>query len=260
MSKSDQKKAQQQTNQNLASIQAEGSQLDTELQGILSGAQSTAASVLPSVVSGYTDISSTGGFDPGVTGGIFSGYEDLATTGGISDADAQAMRERASGAATGVYQSTADAATRTAAATGGYGDSGAVQAYLSRQAAQAAAESSLGVDAELAQLRQSGKEAGLAGATGLETSIASGRLAGTGGLANVYSMSESEVQSTVGAILDRYKTTGQLSQGDLQTLTQLSARPGVFGTIMNTIGTLGGAAAGVIGAVAPGGFAGRPVN
>ena len=140
-----------------------------------------------------------------------------------------------------------DSAARASAATGGYGATGgAIQANLARQGSQAAATAVEDTNASITGLKQSGM---IAGAQGLNTSQqnqATNKLSATAGLTNIYGMNESQVSTTVSQILQNYQQTGQLNNQDLTILTNLANQPGVFDKIVGTIGTLGGAAAGVM--------------
>lgn len=233
MSKADQSAARKQANSQIDRNLANEQGANSQLQGILGTAQGTAAGVLPSITGNYTDIATTGGFG------------DLATTGGISAADETAIRNQAGSAARSTYQTGSDAAARIARATGGYGLSGAVQEDLARQGSEAAATATENANASIVGLRQQGQIAGT-----------QNRLAATGGLTNIYGMNENQISTTVDQILRNYQQTGTLNNQDISILTNLANQPGVFDKITATIGTLGGAAAGVIGAVAPKGLIG----
>ena len=247
MSKSDQNAVKSQANNQIATNNANEANANQTAQGVLSTAQGTAASLLPSITGGYQDIASTGGYDPTIAGTINTTFGNLATTGGVSDADANAMQNQAAEAAKSTYQTGQDAAARSSAATGGYGATGgAIQANLARQGSQAAATAVEDTDASITGLKQSGM---IAGAQGLNTSQqnqATNKLSATAGLTNIYGMNESQVSTTVSQILQNYQQTGQLNNQDLTILTNLANQPGVFDKIVGTIGTLGGAAAGVM--------------
>jgi len=247
MSKADQKQAKNQAEEQLHKNQANSDTAANITGDVLDTAKTTAKNLLPSVTTGYTDIQTTGGYDPSVLGRINAGYSDLADTGGVSDVDASAMRNRAMQAARSTYEIGQDEAARSAAATGGYGATGgAIQESLARKGSQAAAAAAGSADASIAGLRQSGKIAGIGGLSGVQQNMASNRLTATGGLANVYGMTESQVTRTVDQILQNYQQTGQLNNQDLTILTNLANQPGVFDKIVGTIGTLGGAAGGIL--------------
>lgn len=251
MSKSDQNAAKNQANQQTTQNNTNETAANGQLQSILGTASSTAASVLPSVVSGYSDIASSGGYDPSVLGTANATFGNLANNGGISGADATAIEDKAASAARSTYSTGADAAQRAQAATGGYGVSGSIGASLARKGSDAAAAAVTGADASIAGLKQSGEVAGATGLVNTQQNIASNKLQATSGLTNVYGLNENQVNSTVGQILQNYQQTGQLNNQDLSILTNLANQPGVFDKIVGTIGTLGGAAAGIISGVKP---------
>ena len=250
MGKSDQAAAKNQANQNIATNNANESTNNAQLQSILGTAQSNASSIMPAAVSGYSDIQSSGGYDPSILGQINSTYGNLATTGGISATDATSMENQAAEAARSTYSTASDSASRALASTGGYGLSGSIIGDLARTGSDAAATATNAADANIAGLRQQGEIAGASGLSGVQQNMASNKLAATSGLTNIYGMNESQVNTTVGQILQNYQQTGQLNNQDLAVLTNLANQPGVFDKIVSTIGTLGNAAAGVMGSVA----------
>ena len=267
MSKSDQNAAKQAAQGQISQNNANESSANTQLQGILGTAQSTAASILPGITSGYSDLASTGG---GVDPNSQAAYQNLAaglpqatnlaTTGGLDPATIDAMKSEASQAARSTYQTSADQVARTAAATGGYGSTAALQDQLAREGSNAASQAVNNSQATIGQLQQSGQIAGVSalgtemasGAGGLaatQQNVTGNKLAALGGSTNIYGMNEQQVTSTVGQILQNYQQTGQLNNQDLAILTNLANQPGVFDKIVSTLGTLGGAAAGIIKAV-----------
>lgn len=251
MSKSDQQAVKQQAQGQMAQNNANETSTNTQLQGVLGTAQSNAASLLPGVVSGYSDIQSGGGYDPSILGNINSTYGDLASTGGISPGQETAIKNEASQAARSTYQTASDQAQRQMAATGGYGVSGSITGSLARQGSEAASTAANAATAQLAPIEQQGKIAGAAGLSNTQQNLASNKLAATQGLTNVYGMNETQVNATVGQILQNYQQTGQLNNQDMSILTNLAEQPGVFDKIVSTIGTLGGAATGVMSALVP---------
>lgn len=256
MSKSDQNAVKQQANNQINKNNQNETQVNGQLQSILGTAQNNAASVLPTATSTYSDIASTGGFSPDAYSSITGTYQNLMSNGGISDADATAIKNEAAGAARSSYSTASSEAARQSAITGGYGGtSGAIQASLARQGSAAASSAANTADANIATIRQQGKEAGAAGYTNLENSVASNRLTAASGASNLYGLNLNEVNSTVSSILQNFQQTGQLNNQDMSILTNLANQPGVFDKIVGTIGTLGGAAAGIIKAVAPAGLA-----
>jgi hypothetical protein len=250
MGKADQNQAKQAARAQTDSNNAQGGAIGGQLNSILGTAQSTAGSLQPQVTNHYEDIFSSGGYNPAILGDIRDNYRNFASTGGISDVDATAIRNRAADTASSTYKVAADQAQRTASATGGYGDvSAAVSADLARKGSQAASTAVTGADASIVGMRQAGKEFGVAGLGQTEQNIASNKLAATAGLTNVYGLNEAQVSATVDSIIKNYQTTGTLNNQDLTILTNLANQPGVFDKIVGTIGTLGGAAAGVMSGV-----------
>lgn len=255
MSKSDQKAAKNQTNNQIATNNANAADVNNKATGVLNTAQSNAASLFPGITQNYSDISGSGGYDPSILGTINATNTDLATTGGISDVDVTSMQNRAAEAAKASYSVGADAAARSAAATGGYGATGgAIQADLARKGSQAAATAVEDTNASITGMKQAGKEAGAAGLAQTQQNLVGNKLTATSGMTNIYGMNESQVNSTISQILQNYQQTGALNNQDLSVLTNLANQPGVFDKIVGTIGTLGGAAAGVMGALKPGGY------
>lgn len=252
MSKSDQNQAKTTAKNSIDQNNQTSSAIGGQLNDVLSGAKGTASSILPGVVSNYADIMGSGGFDPSILGQINKNYTDLSTTGGISDSDKSAMYGRAANAARGSYDIAEAQAKRTAAATGGYGDtSAAVVGDLARKGSQAAERSVTDTTAAIAPTIQQGKIAGTQGLSNTQNQVAGNRLQATGGLTNIYGLNESQVNQTVDAIIRNFQTNGTLSAQEQQILSGLATQPGVFDKIVGTIGTLGGAAAGVIGATKP---------
>ncbi len=64
MSKADQQAVKSQAQNQISANNQFASQTGSQLQGILGGFQGIGKSILPSVVSGYGDIASTGGISP----------------------------------------------------------------------------------------------------------------------------------------------------------------------------------------------------
>jgi hypothetical protein len=250
MSKSDQNTVKNQANSQVSTNNANQAAAGSQLNSILGTAQGNAGSLFPSVTAGYSDISATGGYDPSILGTINNTYGNLATTGGISAADQTSMQNRAAGAARSTYSTGADLASRQAAATGGYGAAGgAVQEDLARKGSQAAATAVEDTNASITGLRQQGMIAGASGLQQTQQAQVGNKLQGLAGNTNIYGMNENQISVTVDQILKNYQQTGQLNNQDLSILTNLANQPGVFDKIVGTIGTLGGAAGGILGAL-----------
>jgi len=247
MSKSDQNKAKTQAQGQIDTNNQNAATASGQMNSVLGTATGNANNLFPGITGNYSDISGTGGYDPNVLNTINQTGTNLTTTGGISDADANSMRNRASEAARSTYQTGQDAMQRANMATGGYGvTGGAIQEDLARKGSQAAATAVEDTNASIAGIKQSGQIAGTGILGQTQQNLTGNKLAATAGLTNIYGMNESQVSTTVSQILQNYQQTGQLNNQDLTILTNLANQPGVFDKIMSTIGTLGGAAAGVM--------------
>jgi len=173
---------------------------DAQLNSILGNAGSTASSFLP---------------------GIQSGLSDFEQTGGISAADRAAMTTSAAGAAESAYSTAADQYERSIMGTGGYGSSGAASAELARAGSEAGSKAAVNLQSNLASLTQSGKLAGLSGAS------------------NIYGLSQSQVSQTMAQILQNYAQTGSLNNEDIAILQHLSAQPGFAMQLSQGLGNVG---------------------
>lgn len=238
MGKADQKALKNQANAAIAQNNANMQGLNTQLQSILGQEQGVASSLLPGVTAGFSDIMSGGGLDPTAK----ATYADFAQTGGISPASETAMRNRAGEAATSAYSTAGDKARRMMSATGGYGSGAGLLSSMARQGSQAAAQATEDTSATLAGMKQQGM---LAGAGGLQSGLQT-KLQALSGMGNLYGLTENQINATVGNILQNYQQTGQLNNQDMQILQNLANQPGVFDKIVGTIGTLGGAAGGIM--------------
>ena len=247
MSKSDQNAAKSQAQNQINTNNQNESTTSGQLNSILGTATGNANNLFPGITGNYSDISGTGGYDPNMLNTINTTGTNLATTGGISGADATSMQNRAAEAAKSTYMTGQADASRASAATGGYGvTGGAIDTALARKGSQAASTAVEDTNASIAGLRQQGEVAG-AGILGqTQQNLTGNKLAATAGLTNVYGMNENQINQTVGQILQNYQQTGQLNNQDLTILTNLANQPGVFDKIVGTIGTLGGAAAGIM--------------
>jgi hypothetical protein len=93
----------------------------------------------------------------------------------------------------------------------------------------------------------------------MEADIAAGRRAAAGtaaqtelgrlsGLSGVLGMSQEDAQSIANEILQRYATSGQISQQDLGTLADLSKQPGWFsGGLVPALGGIAGVGSAALG-------------
>jgi hypothetical protein len=246
MSKSDTATAKNQAQKNISGIAAGGAVNQEQIGGMLDTARSTSAGVLPSIIGGYSDISSTGGYDPAILGNLRSGYQNMATTGGVSPESEAALGSQAASGARSVYDTLRANAARTSTSTGGYGDTSAIQANLARQGANAATASTSELGAKLAGMKQSGTIAGLAGIGTTEQGVAQGRLAGLGGLGNVYSQNLNQETNAMSQLIDNYAKQYGLTSGETQTLQKIAAMPGFGTNLMSGIIGLGGVASGAM--------------
>jgi len=247
MSKSDQNAAKNQTKGLISTNNANEATAGGQLNSVLGTAQGAAASILPGVTAGYSDIAQTGGYDPSILGQVNNTFGDLASTGGISSGDATAMRDTAGDAARSAYSTGADMASRSSAATGGYGATGgSIATELARKGGEAASKAAVASDASITGMRQQGMVAGAQGLQQTAQAQAGNKLAALAGSTNIYGMNENQVSATVDQILNNYKNTGTLNNQDQTILTNLANQPGVFDKIVGTIGTLGGAAGGIL--------------
>lgn len=255
MSKADQNKVKKETEDQRGRIQQQGDVAGGRVSEAADVSEGRASSLFPGASEGFADITKTGGYDPAILGRLQEGYGKLAETGGIDEAGATAMRNRSAQGVKGVYDTLSDQARRTSSATGGFGGNiGSTISQLARQSGNAQATAITGVDASIAGLRQAGTVAGLGGGAGLESSVAAGRRAGVSGTAGLYGQESTNTSAALGQILENLRTTGSLTNQDLAILEQISQRPCAFGNILAGIKTIGGAGAGVISAIKPGGF------
>ena len=219
----------------------------------LGNASSNASSLLPSITGGYSDIASTGGYDPTALNTLNTTETNLATNGGLDPDAVSAMKSEASNAASSAYTGAQADAQRKNATTGGYGYSGDIASSLARQGSNASAQAAENESGVIAGLQQQGEIAGTNAMNTTQQNLAGNKLAAVGGETNVYGMNQQQVTSTLSQILQNYQQTGQLNNQDLAIMSNLANQPGVFSQIINTIGTLGGAAAGIIGSLPTGG-------
>lgn len=203
MSKSDTANAKNLTNQNYQSVGAQGAGQNQQLQDTLKGLQPQTAA------------------DYGAAG---AGYSNFADTGGISGPEEQAMKSAATAGVGGVYQTLEDQAARQSTSAGA--NPAAAIAQISRNAGEAESQAITQTEANVADLRQAGREFGV------------------GGQASLYGMDVQQMETVAQQILQNFQTTGQLQQGDLAILQRIAQQPGVGSNIIGAIGTIGGAVAG----------------
>ncbi len=99
----------------------------------------------------------------------YGGYDEFSRTGGFSEGDKQNMRERAIAPTRAVFQSNLRNINRQKALQGGYSPNAtAAIAKSAREQSQAAADATVNSNADIAQMVQSGRLAGLGGMSGIE--------------------------------------------------------------------------------------------
>jgi hypothetical protein len=228
-----------------ARVTGESSKLDTQLQGLLGPSTSTAGGLLTPTVSGYTDISTSGGYDPSILGTVSSGYADLAGSGGITPAGEAAITDAAADAARSTYDLAASDAQRKRSVTGGYGYNPAIEEALARAGSNAASQASQSASAQIVPLRQAGQIAGLSGLSGVGQNLATNKLSALGGLGSLYGTQQSVSQSLIADILSNLQGTAGINAGLLGTQSSLATQPGFGSNLVTGLGAVGGLASGV---------------
>jgi hypothetical protein len=202
----------------------------------------------------------TGGYDPEQLAAITGGYGNFAQTGGFTLPQQQTYLRQATAGLGTTESALANAARRSAAATGGdasaaiaqmQGELGGQQAEATNTAlanlnAQINANKLAGLgglgttEANLAQARQ-----GVAGLqTGLEGGVARGVQAANQGLAGLFNTETGQITAQGQQLLDAMGLKYSTQQGAINALTQLSRNPGLFQTAIGDVAQLGGAAVG----------------
>lgn len=101
-------------------------------------------------------------------GNIMGQYQDFAKTGGFSPSDISNIRARATSPTRGIYEQMQQGLQRQRALQGGYSPGFATaSARLARQGSQQISDINRSTEADIAQMRQQGRLAGLGGATSL---------------------------------------------------------------------------------------------
>lgn len=99
----------------------------------------------------------------------FAGFQQFAQTGGFSPDDLSNIRARALSPVRAVYANAQREVNRQRSIQGGYSPGfGTLQARMAREKGQEISDQSIGTEAEIAKLVQSGKLAGLQGMAGTE--------------------------------------------------------------------------------------------
>ena len=192
--------------------------------------------------SGYANFANGGNnysFDPQFRQSLdsaLSGYQDFANTGGFSEQDKNDLRARAIAPTRAVYANAQSGIDRQRSLQGGYSPNyTAATSKMSRDLASGLSDTSTNANAQIAQMVQSGKLAGLGGLTqgstagqGLQNNInslnSSQMLAGLGGMSDVDKMRISGILSGLGGQAQAnsmygnqaLNSTGQALQGQQQ--------------------------------------------
>jgi hypothetical protein len=176
-------------------------------------------------MAGYSNLAANGagaGWDPQFRGAISSalgGYQNFADTGGFSEQNIQDMRARGIAPTRAVYENAQSNIDRQRALQGGYSPNyTAATAKLTRDLANSIGDQNTNVNAQLAQMIQQGKLAGLGGlsqtgigAQGMDNSISGlnlqGRLAGLGGMLDTGQLNNAQQLQALSGATNLFGTT-----------------------------------------------------
>ncbi len=209
-------------------------------------------------------------------GSALSGYQDFANTGGFSNDDIANMRARGISPIRAVYQNAQNELARNRNLQGGYSPNYAASlAKLTSGRSQQAADAAQNVEANLAQMRQQGRLAGLSGlgnlsvadtqfgqqaqlanqsaglqAAGLNSNNNNARLGAIQGQANLFGTSPGMANSFASNLLNSNNQWAQANnqQAGIADLAmrgqqQVAATPSNFGQALNYGSQIGGIAA-----------------
>jgi hypothetical protein len=159
-------------------------------------------------------------------GNIMNRYQEFADTGGYSPDDIANMRSRAISPTRAVYSNAQRNVNRQRALQGGYSPGfGALQGRMAREQSQGMSDASTNVEAQLAEMKQRG------------------RLAGIGGMAQAYgttpgmtSMYGNMYNQRLNALTDLQGLQNQLGLGTMNAQIGASQIPGKW---ENTVGRIG---------------------
>jgi len=227
----------------------QASQLQTELtqrRGLIgSGLPET----MQATRTGAENLRNTGGFGAEIEP-IQKGYAEFAQTGGFSPLDKEQFLRRSTAPTAAVYGRATDELSRNKALQGGFPGFTESQSRLTRNAAQVGSEASLNANTALAGQVREGRIAGLSGGAGVESKIQQGKIAGQDALQRYTSVGVAGLSDVDINELRNRLQSGQMTQADAQLLTSLASQDkGLFENVMMGIGTVGGATAGVLGAL-----------
>lgn len=170
--------------------------------------------------------SSGGGGITGPYDQVLSGYSQFAQTGGFSPQDLAAIRARSISPIRANYANALRDVDRQRALQGGYSPGyGVLRARMAREQGQAGAEATTGAEANIAEMVQRGKLAGLEGLSGL---IDRGGGGGGGGAPDMTPVPEKK-KGFWGKLGGALKKVGQV------------ALPIALGTVGGPAGAAGGA-------------------
>lgn len=205
---------------------------------------------LAAAQTGAQNLRDTGGFGPEIDA-ISGGYKNFAETGGFDPVQKESFLRKATAPVAAIYNRTKDELKRRMALQGGYMpgfDSSA--AKITRHAAIEGSNAALGANVELANQVRSGKALGLQGQQSIAEAQQRGRIAGQDALQRVSQFGVSALSDVDITDLRNRLQTGQMSQNDAQLLAMLAAQDKtMFEKVMQGISTVGGATAGILGAV-----------
>ena len=161
---------------------------------------------------------------------IMGRYNNMAQTGGYSPEDISNLRARGASPVRAAYSQAEQGIGRQRALQGGYSPNAtATMAKMAREQSQAGSDAMTGVNANLAQMIQQGKLAGLQGGAslygttpGMANSFASQALGGAEGLANI-------------------------QNAGVGNYTNLARLPTTFQNVMGGVGSIGNLVGGVAG-------------
>ena len=200
----------------------------------------------------------SGGFTPpqeNLDSRGYGGYKELATTGGFTPESMERIRSKATAPIASMYGAAKDELSRSRALQGGYSPGfTASQDRITRRAAQGGAEAALNAEVGIEEQVRQGKQAGLAGMERTRAAAGSEALAGVDALQKYYTFGVDSLSNIDVTGLRNILQSGQMTQADAQLLTALSAQhKSLFDKVMQGISVVGGAAAGVMGALPAGG-------
>ncbi len=203
-------------NSGLNTISTTGSELNTQLQGILGS-----ASTSPITAAGST---------------AMQNYSDIATTGGYTPTQVSSLEDQATQGAESAYSTAGDAYKRAVSASGGYGPSADATMSLAREGANAGGISAGNVASNVAQSQIGNK------------------LQANQGLTNLAGLSQQQIQGFINAILGNNAQTENATNTNLGIQEHIAMTPNpLWGNIANIIAAMGKGASGAADLASAGG-------